>query len=255
MPDPKLSLSSERFDFFLNRVFADFNDVCASIAEDFEFPNESGLTFAVFDRAEINASVFWHAQSSSYVIGFNAGFCLWAYELAIAASALEQTGIRVEETRNIYDGSTDLEGLQQRLIRVDQSLSSAGDGYALFVFFSIFLSVFTHELAHIVRGHVDYLKANKSLGLDHWDELYATELRLPESAIPLRVFELDADYIGAGLLSVLSRQPERFSLWARTQPDENRAFALWGFAMFTLALQELADSCGLSSVGYSSPLL
>ena len=254
-----LGLQSLRFTSAFNRMFTDLNRFCDELRREFAFPEGTGLTFAVLDRGTVSAAAYWHSETKSYVIAFDLGFCVWAYEMASIAARLEADEASTDDTRDFdltaYTETADMQALQARIDLADKHLETANQGYALFVLFNLLISVMTHELAHILRGHVDFVRRSGDQS-GRVDELGVARRRTSRHAIPLRVLELDADYIGAGLLSNLAqRVPTPFEFWSRTGPNENLAFALWAFAMFALALEEQDKALGMSDPDYPSPLL
>ena len=104
-----------------------------------------------------------------------------------------------------------------------------------YFFFNAFLFLLGHEIAHIARGHVDYLEAEA--GSPFVAELTSGIASTPE--IERQTIEMDADMRSiramAASLELTNRNATRFQRpWTSSLPDLETLIWDWAFAMHTL---------------------
>lgn len=143
--------------------------------------------------------------------------------------------------------------LQDSVDRVSALLPAERLGLWERLFRTFLLSVFAHEAAHVVRGHVDY---QGSLGMrDGIDELGLRR----KSALPsrtARLIEFDADAYAARIIAHLAMDPPAvLAGWGEAPAKETLVFALMGSSLFFAGLERDDQEVGARSPSYPTPLL
>lgn len=239
-----------------------FRQFQSILRKQFEFPEECGLSVAVDDRPIVNASAYWNSDHGSYVISFSLGLCVWAHHLAVDACIAHSRNFAEPQTpRSLGTAQNNVisteDELNQLATELDKQLPPDQVGFAQFVFGAVLKSVFFHEVSHILRGHVDVMRARKRSATGLIDELEIRRSR-PNDPIRelIRPMEYEADRFGATLAAdTLLNFPEAFERWKPNTLEENCCYSIWSFALFCVALEEDDGIAGKRSSTYPSPLV
>ena len=254
-------LRSPWFSEVLGLAIADLDRYCGVLLDTYTFPQDSGISLHIRDRTSVNAGASWNEESRYFEVGLNVGLCVWAYEAAVwmtwfNANDEEDLPFRAKRLR-IFGKGTSKRQLQARLLLADSVYEESDSGFCQYLFFTILLSVFLHEVAHILRGHVDYVRSEQQDGVGLIDELEAwsgeTAYHL---SVPIRSIEFEADRHGASLLAEFARDHAHSSdRWRYQTETHNLTFALFGFALFSVALAEIVADAGSEPDRYPSALM
>ncbi|MCF6445694.1 ImmA/IrrE family metallo-endopeptidase [Nereida sp. MMG025] len=227
---------------------------------EFQFPKGRGLTVEILNKRDVNASAAISPDQSAYVIRLHIGLFVWAYGISAAATAMYESEFDTSGERTItlskYRHHSSSRYVEEQLARADAELDQLQDGYAETLFQLILLTVFAHELAHIVRGHVDDLH-DRSGGVQSFlDELMMTSDTAPLQQGRIRAYEYDADRFAAGLLFELANDPpDILERWCRNTPTENLSVVLFANALFNAAVYETQTQNRQVKSIYPSPML
>ncbi|MBL4801192.1 MAG: hypothetical protein JKY45_04805 [Emcibacter sp.] len=253
-------LKSYRFVRFTKDALHELTAYSQTLNEEFHFPEGRTLAIEIHNKCDVNASATISPDKTTYIIRLHVGLCVWAYDISAAATAMYEgqfgsRGVR-QITLSEYRGDTSANHLETILARADLELDGVKDGYAETMFRMILLSVYAHELAHVVRGHVDDLHARTEGRQSFLDELMMTSDDEPVHRERIRAYEYDADRFAAGLLFELANDPPNvLERWCLNTPTENLAVVLFANALFNAAVYETQTQCRQVKSDYPSPLL
>ena len=211
------------------------------------------------NAAEATAFARWNFDEGGYEIVLTLGLCVWAFEVAAIVAMHTEDGTAVPLAGKLdFSNHRHLshDDLMVRAANAAQHLPRAQHGYFEYVFGCILLAIFQHELAHILAGHIDYLKSvPRSDALI--DELHILTIkRKAYDDVPPVLFEYEADHVGSQLLAeaAASSSPP-LSRWTINTRQENTVIGLLGFTLFTIATEETTRLQNMKAPGYPSPML
>lgn len=253
-------LKSPRFEHFTKRALQELTAYSRTLKGEFQFPEGRGLSVEILNKRDVNASAAIASDQSIYVIRLHIGLCVWAYGISATATAMYESEFEASGERTItlseYRHHTSASYLEEQLVRADEELDQLQDGYAETLFQLILLTVYAHELAHIIRGHVDDLHDRSGGTQSFLDELMMTSDKTPMQPERIRAYEYDADRFAAGLLFEMANDPpDILERWCRNTPTENLSVVLFANALFNAAVYETQTQNRQIKSVYPSPLL
>lgn len=210
----------------------------------------------------INASVKWRPSTQEYRITIEWGTFIWAYRLCCFMASLDAeqensfAGERIFATNFTADN---VERVLELLVQADQQFLEEQTGFGRYIFKTILIAVFYHEIAHILGGHLGLLSQEITLDSIQIDELSFGEIsKEPLSGrFPVAVYEYDADRLSGLLIANLAaNQTPSIYEWSLNKFDRNIVFSLWSLSMYalsTIETRKLAE--GYSKSRYPSPFL
>lgn len=240
-----------------DQVLAELHSLSREMEKEISFPEDVGISLTLLRSMDISASVSWDNEASNYDINLNLGLLAWAFCLAVGAAQYHEHAVVSDDAKVLdYDSiplTFDKDTLADKTKMAERLLSPEQRGYCEYIVRTIGLVVFTHELAHILCGHVDYLRSKRHRVLN---ELHMAMMFSRKSDFPVRVLEYEADRIAARwILDFAHNGRSSLPVWSRHTVQGNTAHALWAFAMFTLAIEESARVLGNYASDYPSPML
>jgi hypothetical protein len=253
-------LKSPRFERFTKKALQELTAYSRTLKAEFQFPKGRGLSVEILNKRDVNASAAIAPDQSAYVIRLHIGLCVWAYGISAAATAMYESGFETSGVRTVtlseYRQHASAKFIEEQLETADAELDQLQDGYAETLFQLILLTVYAHELAHIIRGHVDDLH-DRSGGVQFFlDELMMISDKALVQPGRIRAYEYDADRFAAGLLFELANDPpEILERWCRNTPTENLSVVLFASALFNAAVYETQTQNKQIKSVYPSPLL
>lgn len=250
-------LESPRVEEALDRLLAGLTLLNSQIESRFVFPDGRRL-FCFLDQDPIvNAAADRPRGASSYRVLFARGLVVWADSMAATIATFQSTDFQGQAIAplelSISGAANPNAALQMRLDQVEKNLPIEQAGFWESVFQTLLLTVYAHEIAHVVCGHVDYAE---SLGLARrmTDERAArTERSLSAST---RHLEAEADFYAGRLLSEFAfAPPDCLPKLGLNTPRENLVMMLLTFGLFTVGLEHEDAQLGARSSNYPTPFL
>lgn len=244
-------LTCVRLEDGLERTLAGLRGVSELLRATLRFPQARGLELRVSGAPEINARVFLDQAGGSYVIEFTLGLIVWA-DVAAGAIAF-RAGEDSAPLPPFPEGGLREGVLQDSVDRVSALLPQERLGLWERLFQTFLLSVFAHEAAHIVRGHVDY---QGSRGMREGIDELGLRRKSALPTRPARLIEFDADAYAARIITHLATSPPAvLAGWGEAPAKETLVFALIGSSLFFAGLEHEDQEAGARSPSYPTPLL
>lgn len=250
---------SRLFETFLKTAERELQTHAAGLSSNPAYGIDAQICVRVDETAEATAFVRWNFEDSCYDIILTLGLCVWAFEVAAIVAAHvdshpeENSALNLDFSNYQYLSRKQIE---DRIEAAAQLFPDNQKAYCEYVFGGMLLAVFQHEVAHIVSGHINYLKSvsNNAASID---ELHILTLSQPQCGdVPPLFFEYEADHVGSQLLAeAATSSAPPLSRWANGSRRDNMLFGLFGFTVFTLALEEAARLRDVKAPGYPSPML
>lgn len=257
---PISSLGS-RLNEMLQDVLNNLDNYYFSMIKDFEVPSSFVLIISVDDRTSVNASAFL-SDNGKYHISFSSGLCLWAYYLAVDFGILNENdmnhpGSDRKLSTKYYDLCSSIDDFSNFEKKIERNFPTNNEGFIKYTFSIIMSTVFFHELAHVLRGHVDFLNTESEGNSNLIDERILQARDNFEMLFRYRRgLEFDADDFGAFLFAVaILETPVAMPRWERMTSGENLSFVLLAYALFCLSIEEDDIEIGEHSESYPEPMV
>lgn len=195
--------------------------------------------------------------TGGYTASLNVGFGLWAMQISsnLIAWAEKTPPNQLDVATTKYAGAADFFDAAQIYHRHRSQLDDDQRQFHFEVSNLLMATVWAHEMAHILRGHLDARRA--TFGLDAnwlWDVPVKPEPD-PERAAFVRSLEYDAD-IWAGFLvaDLCARRPTYFEWLSARTPLQNITFCIFGYAVICAYWRARDAERKWRSTSYPDPL-
>lgn len=248
------------FQTLCDEVITDLRNYAVELENEINFPESAHLAVNISDSDQASASASWNATDGCYQITLDRALCVWAFDVAVNSSIHIDSDFNsnVSHRLNLSDYSRkwSIDEINRKSRLAEQRLPPHQNGVCHYLFGTVCLVIFCHELAHIFSGHVDYLKSRRKSDCVLIDELNIARQSEKATGLPLRFLEFEADYTGARWLVELAGG-KRFCprLWRGYTVQQNLVMGLWAFVLFTISLTEAVSHSGYKSGQYPEPML
>lgn len=167
-----------------------------------------------------------------YVASLHVGFGLWAMQISsnMIAYAQKEPPCPFDVGTAKYAGAADFFDAVQTYHRHRSRLDDEQRQVHFELSNVLMAAVWAHEMAHVLRGHLDALRATFPRESNRlWDVPVAP---LSESAAFVRCLEYDADsWAGFLMADLCARRPAYFEWLGARTPLDNVAFCIFGYAV------------------------
>ncbi len=248
------------FESLCNEAIADLSDYAGELKNEIDIPDPVHIAVGISDSTDVSASASWNKTHDFYQINFSRGLCAWAFDLAVYSSIHLDQDFTSNLPRQLditdYSRVMSADDLDKRTNLAERMLLPHKKGFCRYLFGTFCLVVFAHELAHIINGHIDYLKSHRKHNLGLIDELHIAKQSEKTIDLPLQLLEFEADFLGSRWLVELALGKRHCpKIWRGYTAQQNLVMGLWAFVLFTIAIEEAVVRSGFKTGQYPEPML
>ena len=250
-------LESARLSGALDKLVELLLKLSSLIESRFAFPHGRSILLVATAERAINARVRLSPDGSAYVVEFTLGLLVRADAVSAAAVICGEVHPNPVPNELLLIGrrqDIDSADWQTQVETISRILPAHLLGGWESLFQKFLVGVFAHELAHVVRGHVDLLARTTGFRAE-LDEMNMWGRRNSRAPDLIRLLEFDADVIAARIIAALSIDPpDWLTRWRAGGARHTIIETLSGLCLFFASIEREDQDDGARAETYPRPL-
>lgn len=251
------NLRCRRLEQALSRLTGMLGSLCSELESAFNCPEGWSLTVGLNESPEVNARAARDNSRKVYIIEFSLGLVVWLDGVAVTlATHIDRNFEGASRLPLLLDTSNAdwREEFQWRLDRGTKLLPPDCAGSYESFFQKAAVAIFSHEVSHILRGHLDWIRA--AVGSTSISERGLRRATSPISVERARYLEFDADLFAGMITAHLALEPPNFLYrWRINTPQETLVETLLGLTLFFVSLEAEQTESASRPPDYPRPIL